>query len=95
MTHLAIPQKTTTHRMKKSLKSKHPVLGNSIFLRKLESHSGHSWHCVGTWDEQGSPTLVAPEEQTHFCISLKHPTEASTAVSRLASLFVTGPGGTP
>lgn len=95
MTHLAIPQKTTTHRMKKNLNSKHPVLGNSIFMRKLESHNGHGWHCVDTWDEQGSPTFVAPEEQTHFCISLKHPTEASTAVSCLASLFITGPGGTP
>lgn len=95
MTHLAIPQKTTTHRMKKNLNSKHPVLGNSIFLRKLESHNGHGWHCVDTWDEQGSPPFVAPAEQTHFCISLKHPTEASTAVSCVASLFITGPGGTP
>lgn len=81
--------------MKESLNSKHPVLGNSIFMRKIESQNSLGWHCVDTWDEQGSPALATPEEQKHFSIILKHSAEASTAVSLLASLFIIVSGGTP
>lgn len=74
--------------MKKNLNSKHPVLGNSIFLRKLESHNGHGWHCVDTWDEQGSPPFVAPAEQTHFCILHSEASYRSKHCSKLPCKLV-------
>lgn len=81
--------------MKKSLNSKHAVLGNSIFMRKRESQNSHGWHCVCTWNELDAPVLEAPEEQKPFCIFLKHSTAANTAVSCRTRLFIIVSGGTP